>query len=257
MLPSLGQLLVEGHAAEQVIDPIVEDAFGSRKTSAVMVGTLHEGGRVGGADRRAVDGWVGFDGATPRRGPSASGDVVERAAGEHRRGLDGGAAGDELVGVGDDHRPAGQVGDDLAVGRAAGAAADRAPPARRLPEARRTSSIGPVEQAAHHALDRGPGELLAGRRRSGGRSSTPVASGRFGRALAVEVRHEHQTARTGRARRARGRRARRASTPSSRATASVTLVALSVQTSGRKRPVASAKPATAPVGSAVGASLTA
>jgi hypothetical protein len=45
------------------------------------------------------------------------------------------------------------------------------------------------------------------------------------------------------------------STSSQRATASVTFVAFSVHTSGRKRPVASAKPATAPVGSAVGVSL--
>ena len=47
------------------------------------------------------------------------------------------------------------------------------------------------------------------------------------------------------------------STPSSRAIASVTFVAFSVHTSGRKRPVASANPATAPVASAVGVSLTA
>jgi hypothetical protein len=46
------------------------------------------------------------------------------------------------------------------------------------------------------------------------------------------------------------------STPSQRAIVSVTLVALSVHTSGRKRPVASAKPATAPFASAVGESLT-
>ena len=36
----------------------------------------------------------------------------------------------------------------------------------------------------------------------------------------------------------------------------MTFVALSVQTSGRNRPVASANPATAPVASAVGVSLT-
>src|SRR5437764_530542 len=45
--------------------------------------------------------------------------------------------------------------------------------------------------------------------------------------------------------------------PSKRAKASVTLVAFKVQTNGRKRPVASANPATAPVGSAVGRSATA
>src|SRR4029077_13189675 len=48
-----------------------------------------------------------------------------------------------------------------------------------------------------------------------------------------------------------------ASTPKSRAPASVTFVAFNVHTNGRKQPVASAKDATAPVASAVGASLTA
>ena len=48
-----------------------------------------------------------------------------------------------------------------------------------------------------------------------------------------------------------------ASVPSMAATESSTSAALIVQTSGRNRPVASAKPAIAPLGSADGAAVTA
>ena len=87
-----------------------------------------------------------------------------------------------------------------------------------------------------------------------------IVPGRVGtvrHALTVEVRHEHDTVGAGRGLERERCRALRSSTPSRRAIASVTLVALSVHTSGRKRPVASANPATAPVASAVGVSLTA
>ena len=45
-------------------------ASGSRKTSAVMSCHLREGGLVGGADRRAVDGWIGLDGRPAAPGPT-------------------------------------------------------------------------------------------------------------------------------------------------------------------------------------------
>ena len=170
------------------------------------------------------------------------------AAVEHGRGLERGAAGDQLVVGGDEHRAAGEVGDDLAVGRAVGAAADEEHPAvDGRPEARRrpASRLQTTPSTAARASCAGVTSVRSP-------VSVPVASGRFG--VRSPSRWGTSTSAAGARRRLEGelRRSRSVSTPSSRAIASVTLVALSVQTRGRKRPVASAKPATVPVGSAVG-----
>ena len=76
----------------------------------------------------------------------------------------------------------------------------------------------------------------------------PVASGRLGVRSPSKYGTSTMPPAPGRRRAPAASRSSR-STPSRRAIASVTFVALSVQTSGRKRPVASAKPHTRPVGS--------
>src|SRR5580693_212572 len=72
-------------------------------------------------------------------------------------------------------------------------------------------------------------------------------------ALAVEIGHEHQPAGAPRARSERPA----GPTPNKREMASRTRAPFRVQARGRKRPVASAKPAIMPVGSATGLSTTA
>ena len=138
-----------------------------------------------------------------------------------------------------------EVGHHAPVGRAAGCAPDQEHPSGRY---RRPERVDAAEEVADHALDGGPGQRAPASRRSAspkGCRWRPVGS--------VSARRRD-------AARARGRPLRRAprgpvasncawSSPSSRATASVTLVAFMVHTSGRKRPVASANPATVPVGS--------
>ena len=88
---------------------------------------------------------------------------------QHRGGLDRGAARDELVVGGDHDRAPGEVGDDAAVGRAARAAADEQDPSHRVAPASQRERVDPVEQAAHHALDRGARQLLAVSRRCAAR----------------------------------------------------------------------------------------
>ena len=122
----------------------------------------------------------------------------------------------------------------------------------------RVERVEAVEQPAHDAFERGARRVCSRVVvRCAARRSCPVASGRFGVRSPSKYGHDDDAARAGR----RGERERvepaRGRRRASRAIASVTFVALSVHTSGRKRPVASAKPATAPVASAVGVSLTA
>ena len=107
----------------------------------------------------------------------------------------------------------------------------------------RGERVETVEQPAHHALER---RTRADASRVTSERSPMIATGRVGPvgyALAVEVRDEH-----GRVRRRRPGLGRASASASSRARrrratapmASVTFVAFSVHTSGRKRPVASA-----------------
>ena len=178
------------------------------------------------------------------------------AAVQHRGRLHARARRDVLGRVGHDDRPTGRSASTRRYARRTRATADEHDVRRR--RGRRRRSTRRDRRAARTRRPRP-------RRGRGARVSStcaapvtmPDASGRFGRALAVEVRHDHHAARArrrGERERVERRRGRHRATPRP---SSVTFVALSVHTSGRKRPVASANPATAPVGSAVGVSLTA
>ena len=220
--------------------------------------------RYSSGGQRAATAYIARRSAafTPSRGPTTVPVPSPHAAatswwftpGQHRGGLDRRAQGDGLDALGHHHRPFGEVGQSLPV------RAGRAPPPTSEDAAAGSDSgtaerVEPVEQAAHDTLEGGPGEVLTGgsvRRPVTGRSRP----GRFG--VRSPSKYGTSTTPPRARRRGEGERASPAgSTPSQRATASVTFVAFSVQTSGRKRPVASANPATAPVGSAVGVSLTA
>ena len=194
-----------------------------------VMGRRRRGLGVGGADgrrgRRSRQARRCRPGPAPRRRPPAA----NRTSEVHGGRLDRGAGGDELVLGRHQNGAAGEVGDDPPVGGAPGRAADEEHRARRVA---RPSGVGAGEQVAHHALDRGAGEL--GRRHVGAQPGRACRSRRAGSA----------SARRRGAARAPGRPRRRAppapassnrawSTPSSRATASVTFVAFMVQTSGR------------------------
>ena len=114
-------------------------------------------------------------------------------------------------------------------------------------DSRITQHVERVEQPAHHTFVRGAASC-AGSVSERSPCSVPVASGRFGVRSPSKYGQQHDAAGAGRGTRAPAARARRASRPSRRAIVSVTLVAFSVHTRGRNRPVASANPATAPDG---------
>ena len=131
---------------------------------------------------------------------------------EHSRGLHGGAGGDRLVGVAD-RRSAGRP-DRRAPGgtRRSGPVRRRARRARRR---RRATAASRARRRAHRRRPR-PSARARSSRLTSVRSplSSPVAVGRFGRALAVEVRQQRDpsapSARRGRARRTRRDRPRAA-----------------------------------------------
>ena len=90
--------------------------------------------------------------------PPTLGDRLVRFAGQRRRRLHARTGGHGFVGVvtntGRSHRPA----------NTARTAAERAPPpvsTIRSTDTVRGERVDAVEQAAHDAIDRGPGELLA------------------------------------------------------------------------------------------------
>ena len=171
---------------------------------------------------------------------------------EHGCGLHRGAGGDRLLGVADHDRQS-------TVRRAHGGTRRcwARPPTSIDPavDRRRATATSRGRRRAHRRRRRAsPGPAPRGSRRCAGHGAC-----RWHRAvrcaLAVEVRQQRGPIAV--RRRAPDRSNSWWSTPSSRATASMTLAAFSVQTSGRNRPVASAKPATSPDGSVVGDSHTA
>ena len=120
-------------------------------------------------------------------------DIVERTAAEHRGCLHGRTPCHRLVVVRDDHAPAGEVGNDLAVRGTAGRAADQHDPpllgARRPPRAQTWSAparrLHTTPSTAARASCSGPHVGAdAGEQPGGART--------VGRPFAVEVRHEHQ-----------------------------------------------------------------
>ena len=122
-------------------------------------------------------------------------------------------------------------------------------PSARTPA--RGERVETVEQPAHDAFDRGAGEVLRASSTCAARRSCPTR--RAGSGVRSPSKYGTTTTPPAPGGAASASASSPAwSTPSQRAIASVTFVAFSVHTSGRKRPVASAKPATAPVGSAVG-----
>ena len=167
---------------------------------------------------------------------------------EHRGGLHARAGRDELARVRNDDGATAEIGE-----RSAGTRATAPPPPTQeqatAGRRRRPRSTRPARRAGRRRRLRTAARASCSRDTSDRRPTiVPVASGRFGYPLAVEVRNEHRPVASGAGRSASASSAAR-STPSRRAIASVTLVALSVHTSGRNRPVASANPATAPVAS--------
>ena len=189
---------------------------------------------------------------SPAPSPHASASADRVGAREHGRGLDTRPGRDVLVGSRHDHRPPGQVGEHAAVGRVSGR------PRRRRRGGRRTGRTRRGRRA-RRATRRSPPRRTPGRGRRGRRRRAARRARRWRPVGSACARRRGRAAASAPARRAaRPARARRTtawSTPRRRRAASVTFVAFSVQTSGRKRPVASAKPATAPVASAVGRSL--
>ena len=169
---------------------------------------------------------------------------------EHGRGLDGRAGGDRL-GRPRTPRPARRR---ARRSHAETPCSARAPPTSEdepVDGAVPAQRVERVEQPAGDSLDRRPRQLLAGHV-AAQPASTPVASGRFGRALAVEVRQQRRDRR----RRAAGERqlgrSSAWSTPSSRANASSDLGGVQ-RADQRQEPAGGVgESGDAPVGSAVG-----
>jgi len=169
--------------------------------------------------------------------------------GERPGGLPGRAVRHVLPGRRDHHVDPEHRRRDPPDGLGLSAAADEEHPAHG--DTLGAQRVEPVGQAAEHALDRGTRQVCRGRVRE------PQAVQRAGGVRPVRVRSPSRygtsTSPPAPAGAARARALRPAwSTPSIRAAASRTREALSVHASGRKAPVASAKPVTRPLGSAVG-----
>ena len=173
-------------------------------------------------------------------------DLGDVAIVQHRRGLHA-RAGRDVLALRRGRRPGGRTrsASDASVRRRARAAADEHDVARRRDAGRGRARRG--RRAGRTRRPR-PRRARAARGSTSVRSPAivPDASGRFGVRSPSKYGTSDDAAGAGRRvereRVEAGRGRRRAS----RAIASVTFVAFSVHTSGRKRPVASAKPATAP-----------
>ena len=211
-------------------------------------------GRAASASSVAVDGEVAdlgvaladAAGSVPRRqtcDPASGHSGGSVATGEDPGGLPGGAVGDVLAGGGT------VTGEPSTIGATCWTAA-RAWRRRRSGSA---GDVGTLRRASASRPSASPQSIpstTARARWAGVLVAEPQAVERTGRigpvggALAFEVRHEDEAVGAG-----RGRQREAAkpswSTPSSAAAASRTRAAFRVATSGRKRPVASAKPATA------------
>ena len=137
------------------------------------------------------------------------GDLAGVRPGGQHGGLDGGPGGHDLVGTGHGDRPAGQGGQHLAVGGRAGAAPHQDQPSSRTWARRpRPGRRGP--SSSEHTTPSKAARASASRltsvrmplQRAGG-------VGPVGRALAGQVRHQHQPVRAGGPPTGPGRRARR------------------------------------------------
>ena len=164
------------------------------------------------------------------------------ASGQRPRRLPGGAQRDVLVRLGHlDGTP--KMPGARRRAASTGPAAGQQHPAQL--DALRGDQVGGLGQRGQHRLDRGPGQVGLGRV-AGGQAAQHAGGRRPVRGpLAVQVGQQGQAARAGLG----GQRppdSPATSVPSSVAVASSTRPALTVQTRGRNRPVASAKPATAP-----------
>ena len=174
-------------------------------------------------------------------GAPAAGHGVGRLAGEQGGGLRGGAERHQLLGGGHDHRPARQAGHHVPPGATPGAAADDQ---QRPVGAAPADPLEGVEQADDHAFVRRP-QQLPRRGVEGQARDRPHRPGQVGGALALEERHDHhRPAVVGR------RVAVEAHPPGDPVDGDAWRSGCTP--AGGSSPVASAKPATTPLGSAAG-----
>ena len=119
------------------------------------------------ANRRRTSSDTGRVGH-PGRGDVASpqvpgvGHVGRIRPGDDHGGLEGGPGRDDLPVGRDGHRSAGQCGQHLAVGGRAGPAAQQDQSTGAGGHSRLPEGVETLQQAAHHALEGGPGQRLAG-----------------------------------------------------------------------------------------------
>ena len=173
----------------------------------------------------------------------AVGDGIELIAACNGGRLHSGAGGDRLVGVGHRDRRRRQIGAALAIG-----GRTRPPPTRKI----LPSTVAPTSRSASRPCSRPHNTPSCAASASCSRDvalvrpeTRPVESGRFG--VRSPSKYGMNVTDPGSAAAASASSAHpAASVPSHRPTESVTLVALSVHTSGRYEPLALAKPATAP-----------